>query len=184
MADFPKVDRLKSQLITSGLQGKDPALFQIINTLIDFVRQGQVVTTEIVAASGGSVLAIDALNTDVVATGPGNVVATIQPDAVTTTKIINQAVTYGKIQNTVLPDILIGCAATPGTVQEIGLGTNLQIVGNTLEITTSGGGSGGLRRAVRQLRVGVDDRGEHDRCHRQAPPDHLDLRTPIESAEF
>lgn len=143
MAEFPKVDRLKSQLITSGLQGKDPALFQIINTLIDFVRQGQIVTTEIVAASGGSALAIDALNTDVVATGPGNVVATIQPDAITTTKILNSSVTYPKIQNTVLPDILIGRGMPAGVVQEIGLGANLQIVGNTLQVTTSGGGSGG-----------------------------------------
>ena len=37
MADT-KLDRLKSQLMTSGLQQKDNALFQVINQLIDFLR--------------------------------------------------------------------------------------------------------------------------------------------------
>jgi hypothetical protein len=135
MAEFPKVDRLKSQLITSGLQQKDPALFQIINTLIDFVRQGYATTTEIVGASsgGGSGSAINSLTTDVVAVGPGAAVATIQPGVVT----------YAKIQDTIGADVLIGRGSPAGVVGELSLGNNLQIVGNNLEITTSGGGSGG-----------------------------------------
>ena len=37
----PKLDRLKSQLLTSGLQIKDNPLFQVINQLIDSTRQLQ-----------------------------------------------------------------------------------------------------------------------------------------------
>lgn len=42
---IPQLDRLKSQLLTSGLSQKDQPLFQIINQLIDVLRQS---TTEIV----------------------------------------------------------------------------------------------------------------------------------------
>jgi len=37
---IPQLDRLKSQLLTSGLQDRNQALFQVINQLIDAVRQG------------------------------------------------------------------------------------------------------------------------------------------------
>jgi len=36
---IPVLDRLKSQLLTSGLQEKNQALFQIINQLVDAVKQ-------------------------------------------------------------------------------------------------------------------------------------------------
>lgn len=129
------IDRLKSQLLTSGLSHKDNALFQIINGLIDAIRQSTIATTEAIATGGssGSSSGITSLNTDVVAVGPGAVSAIIQPGVVT----------YAKIQNTVLADILLGRGTPAGTIQEILLGANLQIVGDTLEITTSGGGTGG-----------------------------------------
>lgn len=38
----PDLDRLKSSLLTSGLQQKDNALYQVINQLIDFMRTIQV----------------------------------------------------------------------------------------------------------------------------------------------
>lgn len=38
---FPDLDRLQSTLLTSGLQNKDSALFQVIKSLIDFNRQLQ-----------------------------------------------------------------------------------------------------------------------------------------------
>lgn len=44
---IPQLDRLKSQLLTSGLSQKDQPLFQIINQLIDVLRQS---TTEIVSS--------------------------------------------------------------------------------------------------------------------------------------
>ncbi len=44
------VDRLKSTLLTSGLQQKDQPLFQVINLLIDAVRQSM---TDIAAVTGG-----------------------------------------------------------------------------------------------------------------------------------
>jgi hypothetical protein len=128
------IDRLKSQLMGSGLSRTDNTLFQIISGLIDAVRQSTIATTEAIASGGGgSSSGITSLTTDVVAVGPGAVVATIQPGVVI----------YAKIQDTTLADILIGRSATPGTVEEIELGANLQIVAGTLEITTSGGGSGG-----------------------------------------
>lgn len=37
---IPQLDRLKAQLLTSGLSQKDQPLFQIINQLIDALRQG------------------------------------------------------------------------------------------------------------------------------------------------
>lgn len=39
MANVAGLDRLKSQLLTSGLQQKDQPLYQVINQLIEFVRQ-------------------------------------------------------------------------------------------------------------------------------------------------
>ncbi len=48
------LDRLKSQLLTSGIQDKNQALFQVINQLIDSVRQGfGDVNTQVFAPSGG-----------------------------------------------------------------------------------------------------------------------------------
>lgn len=40
MANVQQIDRLKSQLLTTGLQTKDNGLFQIINQLIDTLREG------------------------------------------------------------------------------------------------------------------------------------------------
>lgn len=139
-----QLSRLQSQLMQSGLQIKDPTLYQVIDQLIRFLQNTNVELDAVAAGSGGgSAAAITALTGDVVATGPGSVPATIQPDAVTTLKIIDEAVTYAKIQDTALPDVLIGRGFPAGPVEEIELGANLQIVAGTLEITTSGGGSGG-----------------------------------------
>lgn len=126
-----KLANLKSQLLTSGLAQKDQPLFQIINQLIGYLQDLGIELNDVASSSGNS--GITSLNTDVVATGPGAAVATIQP----------QAVTYVKMQDTVFANILLGRGSPAGTIQEILLGANLQIVGDTLEITTSGGGSGG-----------------------------------------
>lgn len=50
MPDLNSLDRLKSQLLTSGLQERNQALFQVINQLINFVRQ---LTTDVTPPSGG-----------------------------------------------------------------------------------------------------------------------------------
>lgn len=47
------IDRLKSQLLTSGLSQKDSALFQIINGLIDELRNALIVTNSISNPGGG-----------------------------------------------------------------------------------------------------------------------------------
>lgn len=50
MSDLvPQLDRLKAQLLTSGLSQKNSSLFQVINQLIDALRQG---FSEITAATG------------------------------------------------------------------------------------------------------------------------------------
>lgn len=103
---IPQLDRLKSQLLTSGLQQRDNATWQVINQLIDFLRQS---TNELqiqIEEGGGSGDGITELTTDVVAIGPGVSVATIQPDAVTTIKILDANVTNPKLDDT---------AVTPGT---------------------------------------------------------------------
>lgn len=53
MADT-KLDRLKSQLMTSGLQQKDNSLFQVINQLIDFLRLLQISTGAAIGSGGSS----------------------------------------------------------------------------------------------------------------------------------
>lgn len=55
----PSLDRLKAQLLTSGLSQKDQPLFQVINQLIDTMRQGfnqlqLSITNSIPSGSGGN----------------------------------------------------------------------------------------------------------------------------------
>lgn len=88
---------------------------------------------------------ITALTGDVVATGPGSVAATIQANAVTTTKINNNAVTYAKIQ-AASGQALLG-ATGAGNYGEITLGTNLSMTGSVLN-ATSGGGSQTLQQVL------------------------------------
>lgn len=47
------LDRLKSQLLTSGLQQDNSALFQVINQLIDYLRQTVDSTNQALSGSGG-----------------------------------------------------------------------------------------------------------------------------------
>lgn len=93
MATPTSLARLKSQLLTSGLQQKDNALYQIINSLIDGLISTGFTADEAAASSGGggSSSAITALTGDVTATGPGSVPATIADDAVTDAKLRESA---------------------------------------------------------------------------------------------
>jgi hypothetical protein len=54
MAVQPKLDRLKSQLMNTGLQKKDNPLFQVISQLISYLRQSQIATTESIASGGAA----------------------------------------------------------------------------------------------------------------------------------
>jgi hypothetical protein len=91
---------------------------------------------------GGSGSGITSLRGDATTPGtnPSSTVVTIANGAVTTAKVGNKQITYGKIQDTGA-NILLGQGSTPGTVQELQLGTNLSISGNTLN--AAGGGGGG-----------------------------------------
>lgn len=83
------------------------------------------------------------LTGDVVA-GPGvsPQAATIQPNAVTGPKILNNAVSYSKMQDVSAASRLIGrgSAAGSGDPQEISLGASLTMSGTTLSATSGGSG--------------------------------------------
>lgn len=98
--------------------------------------------------------AITALTTDVVATGPGSVAATIQANAVTTSKINNAAVTYAKIQNVSANSKLLGSSGSGSGAppSELSIGSGLDLSASTLSVisnvrlgaiqaTVNGGGS-------------------------------------------
>lgn len=80
------------------------------------------------ASTSGS--GITDLTGDVLATGPGSAVATIY----------NKAVTYAKIQDSIGSSILLGRGQGLGTgpLQEISLGTGLNMSGTVLSATSSG----------------------------------------------
>lgn len=55
-AQFPDIQRLKSVLLTSGLQQKDNALWQVINSLIDALGQSNDVLTAQIANTGSTII--------------------------------------------------------------------------------------------------------------------------------
>ena len=129
MATIPQIAKVKPWLDKSGLKDTNFPLYQVILALI----QGQLQTGQVIGASSSSSgNGITSLSGDVVATGPGAAVATIQPGVVT----------YAKIQDTVGSDILIGRSGTPGIVEEIDLGDNLIIENDQLKIETPDGDFG------------------------------------------
>lgn len=100
-------------------------------------------TTGSLVSFGGGGSGITELTGDVVAgPGTGTQVATIQPNAITTLKILNNAVTYAKIQAMSDSSLLMGSSSSGTAVTEIHLGTNLSMSGTTLNadaaITPSG----------------------------------------------
>ena len=119
MATYGQIDRLKAWLLKTGLKQTNDPLYQLIFVLINEMRQLQVGVQEAASSSGGgSTNAITALDTDVVATGPGIATATIQPNVVT----------YAKIQQVSSGQKLLGRELSVGNVEELGLGANLEII--------------------------------------------------------
>lgn len=133
-----KLANLKSQLLTSGLGQKDQPLFQVINQLIQFLQDLGIEVTSVASSSSSGGSGITSLNTDVVATGPGAAVATIQPNVVN----------YAKIQQVVALRLLGNATAALADVMEIALGPNLEFDGTTLDVVNPGGGGSGLQHRV------------------------------------
>lgn len=78
---------------------------------------------------------ITALTGDVVANGPNSAAATIQSNAVTTTKINDKAVTYAKMQDVTSNRLLGRSTAGAGNPEEIQVGGGLQLSGGTLSLS-------------------------------------------------
>ena len=133
-----KLANLKSQLLTSGLSGKDQPLFQIINQLIQYLQDLGIDVADLASSSSSGGSGITSLNTDVVATGPGAAVATIQPNVVS----------YGKIQQVVALRLLGNPNGSVQDVVEIPLGDNLAFVGGVLEVQIEPGTGGLLHRVL------------------------------------
>jgi hypothetical protein len=58
----PDLSRLKAQLAASGLAQQNATLFQVINSLIDALKQSQVAGTEVTNIISGSVGAVASLS--------------------------------------------------------------------------------------------------------------------------
>jgi hypothetical protein len=65
----PDLDRLKVTLLKSGLQQKDQPLYQVINTLIDYLRKTFGNLESDIAATSGSIAAITHPSWDVLTDG-------------------------------------------------------------------------------------------------------------------
>ena len=99
------------------------------------VTDGTNSSWQTVSGGGG----ITALAGDVAASGTGSVAATIQANAVTTSKINNSAVTYAKLQDISTNNRLLGRAtAGAGVAEEIQLGSGLSFAGTTLNTVSNG----------------------------------------------
>lgn len=71
----PEIDRLQNQLLSSGIQQSNPALYQVINQLIKAILQFQKLTNTSITTIIGS--GITNLVGDVIANGPGIVNASV-----------------------------------------------------------------------------------------------------------
>lgn len=99
-----------------------------------------------ILVGNGSNIATDvALSGDIGISNTG--ISTIQSNAVTTGKIINNAVSYAKIQAASGQSLLGATGA--GNFQELTLGTNLSITGTTLN--ANGGGDSGIVAGINIL---------------------------------
>ena len=79
------------------------------------------------------------LTGDVTGSGTGSFAATIASNAVTTSKLDAEAVTYAKIQPLAAASTLLGRGTTGGTsVREIGIGAGLTMSGDTLSASGTG----------------------------------------------
>lgn len=99
------------------------------------------------AGGGGTVTSVGVTSTDLSVSGSpvtssGNITLNINNSAVTTTKLANEAVTYAKFQNINAQRLLGRFSALSGTMQEITVGSGLNLTsGGVLEATAGGGGT-------------------------------------------
>ncbi len=134
-----QIQRAKAWLLKSGLSQRDQDLYQIINALIDAVLQAGIATEESIAnIPVPSSNAIEGLTDDVVATGPGTVPATIQPNVVS----------YSKIQQVTALRLVGNPEGALQDMVEIPLGDNLAFVDGALVVQVEPGTDGLLHRLL------------------------------------
>jgi len=92
--------------------------------------------TQILVGNGSNVATAVTMSGDATLSNTGAL--TISNNAITTAKILNSNVTYGKIQNVAATSLVGNSTGGAGVMQDITLGTNLSFTGTTLN--AAGGG--------------------------------------------
>lgn len=146
-------------VLLQGLRAAQPAATDVFEGTLYYVTDEGLLEQSLggiwteysdpVAGSG-----ITSLTGDVTATGPGAAAATIANNAVTTAKVLNDNITYPKIQNVSATDRLLGRdTAAAGDIEEIPVSSGIEFTGGpglrvtaavrttTIGITVDGGGS-------------------------------------------
>lgn len=140
------ITNIAGATILRGIRADQPLATEVNENTLYYVTDeftteqsinGNWVTYADTAGSGG----ITELTGDVTAgPGSGSEVATIAANAVVTSKILNDNVTYAKIQNvSASPRVLARFTAGAGDIEEATLGTGLSFVAGAL--TAAGGGN-------------------------------------------
>lgn len=158
--------RLKTWLGQTGLRQTNFPLYQLLEQLINSLIQDQKVFAAEIASGGGggSPNAITGLNTDVVATGPGNVPATIQPNVVT----------YAKIQQVSALRLVGNPDGSAQDMVEIPIADGLAFVNGALVVEVVPGVPGLLHRLLSATHFDT----------RPAPPTYGDLVRAGEGVDF
>jgi hypothetical protein len=121
-------------VLTTDAQGR---VTGVTNTAITGFVPTSLTSANILVGNGSNIATAVAMSGDIAISNTG--ATTIQNDAVTTAKILNSNVTFGKIENVAATSLLGNSTGSPAAPQNITLGTNLSFTGTTLNAAGGGG---------------------------------------------